>query len=377
MPTHEDWDNMKMFNDLYQAFYIYMDKGYDLYQNVDEVDRLAVVWEHFLDFAVTGTADAGTFSASKWYKLEPSRQLLIKDQAGVVKQLLDKYKQESGKDIQASIDQREERFNPQPRQAQTQQQYNVLLHAAEVYMQMVGGNNTSNFQMFVDMVKEGGISVDPNLKALSPFLDNQRIIDRLKTDLEVKDTTVEEIPDQTLAMMVPMLAGTLEMNMPKKEEYDNDLAVREALVSTWKEMISVFRGETGHNIPGMLKPFAKFFENDANVDKIRKAVEKQIGYSLLDVYETGAPQQRQQQPYVQEHATEGEDIEVGESKYQQFEDMAIGDMKDIDLKSLSVVLNDVPKEDDIFGYEVKRFIVENVDYPSKSGIVRRTADSNE
>jgi hypothetical protein len=35
------------FNDLYEAFKIYMDRGYNLYQNVDEADRLAVVWEHF------------------------------------------------------------------------------------------------------------------------------------------------------------------------------------------------------------------------------------------------------------------------------------------------------------------------------------------
>jgi hypothetical protein len=173
-----------------------------------------------------------------------------------------------------------------------------------------------------------------------------------------------------------MLAGTLEMNMPKKEEYDNDLAIRESLVSAWKEMVSVFKGETGHNIPGMLKPFAKFFESDANIDKIRKAVEKQIGYSLLDVYETGT-QPKQQQPYSQEETTGEEQIEVGESKYEKFEDMGIGDMKDIDLKSLSEVLNDVPKEDDIFGYEAKRFVVDHVDYPTKSGVVRRTADSNE
>ena len=60
---------------------------------------------------------------------------------------------------------------------------------------------------------------------------------------------------------------------------------------------------------------------------------------------------------------------------EQVEDLHRGEFKDLPLSVIAQILQDAPKEDDQFGYEGKKFILQHVDWQAKVGLVQRVAQS--
>lgn len=205
----------------------------------------------------------------------------------------------------------------------------------------------------------------------------------------------------------------IEAFIPEQAELAPD-SRQNLLRDAWQRFISWAKGRESYNPPEVISSRADLLDDPEFVAKLKEKLASE-GYTIeegfsrpeefteelidrpapggelvsigdnLTEYESEANQtenlypiqeeglEEEQQPLTPEQIQEM--YELGD-KYSIFENLDVGETKEVDLKTLSDVIHDVPMKNDTFGYEGKKFNVEDVDYQDKKGTVQRIAEKN-